>query len=325
MIATFSASGWHRAAARLQHLAGQRRGAFESLLRCETHPESAASYAQRLLIDGAVDAQEREQLLHAFVSSAPVLVHLSAEAAAAFFLNAAPEAQRQVIKRLSGQPELQHAYLHALLDLRRGLRAELRGTDTADASGADAAVAVDAREAAAAGLLEIPDVADLVVSLLCRYDPAAVLPFLRSNATFRLDPCLEAARAAGCRDAEAFLLERRGDMAAALSIYVADVAAADKVLFSSVSSGRHSLPAEFAAARHAMEAAKAMCARFSLDHAPPPGTTAAAASGQIEACRKLWMNLLSCYATALDDARALARVHPCRNADNLCDFFTGAG
>ena len=53
---------------------------------------------------------------------------------------------------------------------------------------------------------------ELYISLLCTYNPVGVYPYLISHADYRLDYCLKLCRDHKITDAEAFLLERTGDV-----------------------------------------------------------------------------------------------------------------
>jgi hypothetical protein len=80
---------------------------------------------------------------------------------------------------------------------------------------------------------------------------------------------------AGVGDAAAFLLERRGDVRGALDIYLRAVDAANAELIEAGKRGRLGMEGavgkrEMVAARSAMQAALAMCLRFSQDHAGDP-------------------------------------------------------
>lgn len=61
------------------------------------------------------------------------------------------------------------------------------------------------------------------VQLLCRFEPKSVLAFLESYENYRLEHCLRLCQDYGITDAAAFLLERVGDVASALSLVIADV------------------------------------------------------------------------------------------------------
>eukprot|EP00775_Hariotina_reticulata_P011040 gene11040-11195_t len=63
-----------------------------------------------------------------------------------------------------------------------------------------------------------PEVADLYVQLLARFEPHHVLPFLQSHNSYNVAAAIKACKAQGVTDAEAFLHERLGDLDAALRL-----------------------------------------------------------------------------------------------------------
>jgi hypothetical protein len=64
---------------------------------------------------------------------------------------------------------------------------------------------------------------ELYVRLACQYRPHLVLPFLMRHAAYDVRTCMEAVRKAGVRDAHAYLLERAGELDAALALHLTAV------------------------------------------------------------------------------------------------------
>jgi vacuolar protein sorting-associated protein 8 len=58
------------------------------------------------------------------------------------------------------------------------------------------------------------------IRLLCRYGVTEVMPFLLTHDDYRLDAALSLCRRHAITDATAYLLERTGDVAAALALLV---------------------------------------------------------------------------------------------------------
>lgn len=58
----------------------------------------------------------------------------------------------------------------------------------------------------------------IFLQLLCKYEPKSVLRFLETFDSYRVDYCLRLCQDYGIVDAAAFLLERVGDAASALSL-----------------------------------------------------------------------------------------------------------
>lgn len=85
-----------------------------------------------------------------------------------------------------------------------------------------------------APLLNDKNVSSTYVRLLCRFQPSSVLAFLQSHDTYDVDACLKHCIDNGARAAAAFLLERRGDIRAALKIYLEEVHLANNALIAVV-------------------------------------------------------------------------------------------
>jgi hypothetical protein len=158
-----------------------------------------------------------------------------------------------------------------------------------------------------APLLNNKGVSSLYVRLLCRFQPNDVLPFLQAHDTYNVDECLKHCIDHGAREAAAFLLERKGDVQAALKMYLEQVDVANTalvvvvkeqgieripryyytaastsapkmkmaaVLASSSSPSPSLVPPtsllqEFISARDAMNSAVSMCIRFAQDRMTP--------------------------------------------------------
>lgn len=78
------------------------------------------------------------------------------------------------------------------------------------------------------------DVPMLYVNLLCQFRPSAVLGFLQSNETIKVDDCLEVCQKYEIKDAEAFILERMGQMTDSLLILLGFLRDADYDFVSTV-------------------------------------------------------------------------------------------
>jgi len=159
-----------------------------------------------------------------------------------------------------------------------------------------------------APLLNNKGVSSLYVRLLCRFQPNDVLPFLQAHDTYNVDECLKHCIDHGAREAAAFLLERKGDVQAALKMYLEQVDVANTALvvavkehgiegipsyYTALSSSASiapkmtsvavlpssvpspslapppSLLKEFVSARDAMNSAVSMCVRFAQDRMTP--------------------------------------------------------
>lgn len=130
----------------------------------------------------------------------------------------------------------------------------------------------------------------LYVRLLCRYDPDSVLPFLEAHDTYDIDSCLRHCMEANVWQATAFLLERRGEVSAALSVYLEEIKSSNDALISVDNEEKAEKRC-----RMAMEAALSACSRISLSdplhhHAKMPTESMA---------YKSWVSVVTTYIDAL--------------------------
>lgn len=79
---------------------------------------------------------------------------------------------------------------------------------------------------------------ELYLRLACQYAPRAVLPFLQSSDAYRIEAMLPLTHQHSVHDAEAFLLERLGDVQAALDLVCASVKQSSQELVEAVLQGR---------------------------------------------------------------------------------------
>ncbi|KAF0694568.1 Aste57867_14556 [Aphanomyces stellatus] len=68
-----------------------------------------------------------------------------------------------------------------------------------------------------------PNVQERYIRLLCEFDPAKVFPYLANHQAYRVDSCLKLCKEFSITDAEAYLLERTGDVTGALSLILASL------------------------------------------------------------------------------------------------------
>ena len=104
------------------------------------------------------------------------------------------------------------------------------------------------------------------VALLCQFEPASVVPFLRSSNEYDLDACLAACRAGECVAGTALLLERAGEAAEALKLLLDEAnvtlaCLAERILVGGYAST--SFAVEEAQAMAALNDAAALCDRAS--------------------------------------------------------------
>lgn len=147
-----------------------------------------------------------------------------------------------------------------------------------------------------------PSVQERFVRLSCEYEPAGVFPYLESHDSYKVDACLKLCKDFSITDAEAYLLERTGDVTGALTLILQSLEQKLKILkpalrgynaassaasdSSSSTLGRHqqndsiieSVP-EGRDAMQTLEVALAMCQRNSLRN-------------RDDQAEKLWFTLL---------------------------------
>ncbi|CAK4068105.1 unnamed protein product [Aphanomyces euteiches] len=68
-----------------------------------------------------------------------------------------------------------------------------------------------------------PAVQERYIRLLCEFEPTQVFPYLANHQAYRVDSCLKLCKEYSITDAEAYLLERTGDVTGALSLILASL------------------------------------------------------------------------------------------------------
>jgi len=265
-------SGLLRAAAALHHLRGDYSSAIASYL-ARPGADGLFAYAERVLSDGGggdglgLAAAARGRFGEAVQQHISALIGVDAEATASLLVRRLPQQQLPVLRTLEAQPALQFAFLRAAFAAQERMRlAALRdGSGSATASPVHRGALPRRRDAAAATpqqqhdpqqqqqqQLDTPEVVDLYIRLLCRFAPSEVLPFLQGGAqSYDVRAAIRHCAAAGVADAEAYLHERLGDLAAALKLYLREVAARNDGLEAAVRAGgapAFALPPQLAAA-----------------------------------------------------------------------------
>ncbi|KAL0030409.1 hypothetical protein WJX79_001821 [Trebouxia sp. C0005] len=205
-------AGFQQAVVRAHYLAGN----FLQALHCTIGTASPPGAAFRYIRDVLDEAHMREDRLAAFrgavMGSVGELAKSEPNEAAALVLERFPEEHAGVVQSLKDQPELQYKYLQAATQVARANRAvenEVRGSP----GGVGVSSGVHDQ------LLAEPAMCEQFVGLLCQFEPAAVLPFLQSHDSYRVEACLPSCQRYEVNDAHAYLLERLGDIAAAIKLY----------------------------------------------------------------------------------------------------------
>ncbi|KAK9840784.1 hypothetical protein WJX81_004448 [Elliptochloris bilobata] len=210
------AAGFARGEAQVHHVVGEYEAALACLLRAEL--SAAFEYADAHLAEPNCPPGLRAAVLAVMGR----LADANGEAAARLVLRYFPTDHAAVLAGFASAPERQFRFLRGAL--------QAVAAEPAEAGRASPRGAQEALLAAAGG-------AELYAGLLCRFEPASVLPFLQAHDAYRVEAVLPATERYGVTDARAFLLERLGDVTAALQIHVDAAAAANDALVEAVLAG----------------------------------------------------------------------------------------
>ncbi|DAZ95530.1 TPA: hypothetical protein N0F65_005222, partial [Lagenidium giganteum] len=248
-------------------------------------------------IDTTSGSQRRKEIEQAVLTHAPALMETDAYAFVVLILGQFPSMNNKVIQKFysMGQSGAKLEYLY----LKQLLTASSRKQDVND----EADAVKELLDRSKLRLADDPAVQERFVKLLCMFEPAGVFPYLESHDSYKVDACLRLCQENNITDAEAYLLERTGDVTGALTRilssleqklkllrpalrgYNAAAAASPDILTSSGALSRQqpdsvieSVP-EGKDTLQTLEVALAMCQRNSLRN-------------QDEQAEKLWFQLL---------------------------------
>ncbi|KAJ0407353.1 hypothetical protein P43SY_004781 [Pythium insidiosum] len=193
--------------------------------------------------DAATDAADgslarRKIVEDALLTHAPALMETDDYAFVVLVLDKFPSLNNKVIQKFlsmgskGGGAKLEFLYLKQILTA-----AGSGSSSSSGGGGASQAAAPLARRASAAGdvgdegdmvkelldrsklrLADDPAVQERFVRLLCEFEPDGVFPYLESHDSYKVDACLKLCKDFGITDAEAYLLERTGDVTGALTL-----------------------------------------------------------------------------------------------------------
>ena len=154
-------------------------------------PEDLFIFAKEMILGGSLDAAQHAAFRDAAVASAVAFAEIDVETYASLAGDHFPERIGDASDRLTDIPESNFRFLKRLI--------HFEGIQVSDTT------------------------FEKFLSLLCDFEPEGVASFLRNRDGFRITSCLEICQSKGCRDAEAFLLERTGDVEGALDIIIGDI------------------------------------------------------------------------------------------------------
>lgn len=263
-------AAFFQAAAAIHHLQVN----YSAALHCHLQRQNTSGVFQYVdhFLASKLTPASRQQFLAAVRKQMVPLIRADADATADLLLRHLPQHQVSVLSSLQGDPKLQFSFLRSMLAHLTALRKQMLGLDrsntpqqpvaasnsaTAPATTTAAAIAAPTSAGGAAPhaavasdrltpsslpleeqLLSRPEVVDLYIQLLCRFEPQSVLPFLQAHEHYDVRAAIKHCRAYGVADAEAYLHERLGELEAALKLYLADVAHSSDIMEEALLSGR---------------------------------------------------------------------------------------
>ncbi|KAL0048183.1 hypothetical protein WJX82_009442 [Trebouxia sp. C0006] len=228
-------AGFQQAVVRAHYLAGNFLQALHCTIGAASPPGAAFKYIRDVLDETHMPEDRLAAFRGAVMGSVGELAKSEPHEAAALVLERFPQEHAGVVQSLKDQPELQYKYLQAATQVAKANRAvenEVRGSP--DGVGVSSGVHDQ--------LLAEPAMCEQFVGLLCQFEAAAVLPFLQSHDSYRVEACLPSCQRYKVNDAHAYLLERLGDIAAAIKLYVHDIERCNSALIQGVLQGDVLLP-----------------------------------------------------------------------------------
>ncbi|KAL0018560.1 hypothetical protein WJX77_004866 [Trebouxia sp. C0004] len=228
-------AGFQQAVVRVHYLAGNFLQALHCTIGSAPPPGAAFKYIRDVLDEAHMPEDRLSAFRGAVMESIGKLAKSEPHEAAALVLERFPEEHTGVVESLKNQPELQYKYLQAATQVAKANMAvenEVRGSP----HGLGVSSGVHDQ------LLAEPAMCEQFVGLLCQFEPTAVLPFLQSHDSYRVEACLPSCQRYEVNDAHAYLLERLGDVAAAIKLYVRDIQRCNSALIQGVLQGDVLLP-----------------------------------------------------------------------------------
>ncbi|BBN19147.1 vacuolar protein sorting-associated protein 8 [Marchantia polymorpha subsp. ruderalis] len=208
--------GFWKVKALLHAERGDFAAALESYLKAVDRPQDPFTFiSEKLSSDDGLKGHHLINFRESVLSHIPELIQLSPVSTLLIVLKHLSNENQLILKELSPHPRLLFNYMKAIMNIRSG------GFSYPENEAESQAYLADLLERS--GLEFTDEMAENFVELLCRFEPKSVLAFLESYENYRLEHCLRLCQDYGITDAAAFLLERVGDVASALSLVIADV------------------------------------------------------------------------------------------------------
>ena len=223
-----------------------KRGAYRKAIRCllqsECDVERAFSCYRDVVERGGETASAFQE---AIIPDFPTLVDVDARATAEIAVDLASHQHKEIMETFEKDSSTQFRFLDAIVTLLRERTAMPSLTN------------LDAYETSPwIVFLKGKTMTNVYIKLMCRFDPTSVLEYLQM-ADYDVDECLDCCRAHGLRVAQAYLLDRKGDLEGAFRMYMEEIDAINaEIIVATVASD-----ALTAKAGAACDATVSLCAR----------------------------------------------------------------
>lgn len=310
VLALARRAGFGRAEAKILGACGRHGEAVDRLLAVSTERIADAFeyirdlYRMRHLTNQSSKTSNQQLDMATWMFHPPRLVALvraDALQTAMVMEECFPTMHSAVLSALEPWEDEQFAYLHALYG--SAFSGRMRRDGDGDGEGARMTLPEDMER----------KTSSLYVRLLCRYDPDSVLPFLEAHDSYDIDSCLRQCKKANAWQAAAYLLERRGEVSAALNVYLEEIQSSNDALIALIASSdsiEDTLVKEEAEirCRRVMEVAVSACCRISQSD-PLHGIAMRNAKGTAKEsmAHQSWMSIIDVYTRALMSIEKLDR------------------
>jgi Region in Clathrin and VPS len=243
-------AGFHQAEARIRHAERAFSQSFTCLVEDgNRYPLAPFQYLRDISFDPGLTESDRNLVKSTALKLAPQLVRIDPGETAAVVADCfSQESHVVVLEVLAPWPDDQFAFLQAAIEGSSKNGQNINGASGGGGGGMEGNNGVVNQRPGSglsnstarpmspestlesfrgdplfAPLLNTKGVSSLYVRLLCRFQPSDVLPFLQAHDTYNVDECLKHCIDHGAREAAAFLLERKGDVQAALTMYLEQI------------------------------------------------------------------------------------------------------
>ncbi|ETI47457.1 hypothetical protein L914_08092 [Phytophthora nicotianae] len=241
LLASVIREKMNRAAVLLYKDNGDFAQAIASYLADEDHEYQMNAFSYiRMETDKAVDGEDMEMrdsngaeptrrrrkvIEEAVLTHAPALMKTDGYAFVTLILGQFPNLNNKVIQKFLSMgkegSKLEFLYLKQVL---------MASSTTNGGSSDEADVVKDLLERSKLRIADDPAVQERFVRLLCEFEPAGVFPYLESHDSYKVDACLRLCKEFAITDAEAYLLERTGDVTGALTLILQSLEQKLKIL-----------------------------------------------------------------------------------------------